>query len=681
MTEHFANEAQTTLTAELAKGATTLTVASAAGFPTEGNFRILIDSELLMVTAVEGTTFTVERGIEETTDFAHADGSTVTQVLTAGGLATKADLDEGALRESEIPGSVLLAGQAPAVYASRYGVSASKTGEENSEALAAAIAAAEEQSISRILLPSGTIALKSGFLLNKADDESGTFQYIVQGDGRGTVLELDKELDWLFRVNCTKADEAASETGNLIGRLVLRDLMVKGVEGGTTGLVRIIKASVHMHNVRCSDLDYGVYQVTGYCDHHVFEQVRWRSETNENGWLFHMNGNGDGHLFSACSFTGSQAAFIRSCDGLVIDSCIGGNFTLRLCTGVAVNGHHWEAFLQPGEERSAPAFTIKDSRVRFGPGFFLTGVTQPAIEINDDETQDASQIEFAGTSFGWPNGHPAYEPPRTSHVHIANANGRARFIFEYPRGFCVNYGFTALDPIGLLVTSGVEGLQEAIDAAPELLNGHSILEKERNEWALKPVSKTRTAERVGYPPSIDAVSKQLEVGGKIPEGTSYFYRIAVWDGFQWSERSKENSGKAEANDTAFVLAINALSAIAQVRVWRGSAEGEYDRYIDLPVPTAVTRLIDVGDYIAGLSWVVPEKAEEVPATPEKNAQRDLVEQNGRVVGEGEAAPANGTWEKGTRFFQSNPSAGAYAGWICTEAGTPGTWKGFGKLAE
>lgn len=685
MAEQFANQALTTLAAKLAEGATTLTVASATRFPTEGDFRILIDSELMMVTAVEGTTFTVERGIEETTDIAHANGSSVTQVLTAGGLANKADLDAGVLRESEIPGSVLLGSQVPAVYASRHGVSASNTGEENSEALANAIAEAEEQSIGRILLPSGTIALKSGFLLNKTDDEKGTFQYIVEGDGRGTILDLDAELDWLFRVNCTEADEAAHEVGNLIGRLQLRDLMVRGTEGGTTGLVRIIKASVQMNNVRCFDLDYGVYQVSGYCDHHVFEKVRWKSESTENGWLFYVaNGNGDGHLFSECDLLASNAAYISQSHGLAISGCIGGKFVLRRCYGVDVDSHHWEAYAL-GSESTAPGFKLKDSHVRFGPGFFETGKTQPAIEVDDDEIYDGTQLTIAGTSLGWLSGHPASELPRGAHIHIADANGKARFIFEHPRGFCADYGYGIAYPIGLVVTSDVETIQEAIDSAPGLLNGHSMLEEEEAAtWRLKPVSGVRTAKRWESAPLIEFIGKQLGIGGEIAEKTEYFYRIAVWDGFQWSERSEEKLGEAEANESAFHLTINALSPNAKVRVWRGSTAGEYDRYIDLTLPTSSTILSDLGNYIAGLAWIIPsekEKEEEVLKPFESNAQRDLVEQNGRIVGESEAAPTNGTWAKGTRFYQSNPSAGGYAGWICVESGESGTWKGFGELEE
>lgn len=88
VTEQFANNPSSTLTGAITAGSTSLTVASAAAFSTGGNFRVLIDSEILKVTGVAGSTFTVERGAEATSAAAHSAGATVTQVLTAGALNT-----------------------------------------------------------------------------------------------------------------------------------------------------------------------------------------------------------------------------------------------------------------------------------------------------------------------------------------------------------------------------------------------------------------------------------------------------------------------------------------------------------------------------------------------------------------------------------------------------------------
>lgn len=46
---------------------------------------------------------------------------------------------------------------------------------------------------------------------------------------------------------------------------------------------------------------------------------------------------------------------------------------------------------------------------------------------------------------------------------------------------------------------------------------------------------------------------------------------------------------------------------------------------------------------------------------------------------GTAAPASGTWALGDICWNTGPATTEYVGWICTVAGTPGTWLGFGVI--
>lgn len=85
--EQFANLANTTLASPMLIGDTSLVVSNAASFPTVGNFRIIVEAEIILVTAVSGTTFTVSRAQEGTTAFGHSTGATVAHILTAGAIA------------------------------------------------------------------------------------------------------------------------------------------------------------------------------------------------------------------------------------------------------------------------------------------------------------------------------------------------------------------------------------------------------------------------------------------------------------------------------------------------------------------------------------------------------------------------------------------------------------------
>lgn len=80
--EILANNPTTTLNGTINNSVTSLVVTSGASFPSSGNFRILIDTEILKVTAVSGTTFTVSRADGGTTAASHTSGVAVTGIIT-----------------------------------------------------------------------------------------------------------------------------------------------------------------------------------------------------------------------------------------------------------------------------------------------------------------------------------------------------------------------------------------------------------------------------------------------------------------------------------------------------------------------------------------------------------------------------------------------------------------------
>lgn len=46
---------------------------------------------------------------------------------------------------------------------------------------------------------------------------------------------------------------------------------------------------------------------------------------------------------------------------------------------------------------------------------------------------------------------------------------------------------------------------------------------------------------------------------------------------------------------------------------------------------------------------------------------------------GTAAPSTGSWIRGARCWNTEPSAEGVMGWVCVTAGSPGTWKSFGTI--
>jgi len=81
---NHANFAETTLGAAITTtDGTSITVSSSAGFPNV-DFIIAIDTEVMLVTNVSGTTWTVTRGYESSTAATHLNGATVYHNISAG---------------------------------------------------------------------------------------------------------------------------------------------------------------------------------------------------------------------------------------------------------------------------------------------------------------------------------------------------------------------------------------------------------------------------------------------------------------------------------------------------------------------------------------------------------------------------------------------------------------------
>ena len=78
------NNASTTLSAAITTtGATSMSVTSAAAFPASGDYVIQIDTELLLITAGQGTTtWTVSRGVESSSAATHLINAPVTLIWT-----------------------------------------------------------------------------------------------------------------------------------------------------------------------------------------------------------------------------------------------------------------------------------------------------------------------------------------------------------------------------------------------------------------------------------------------------------------------------------------------------------------------------------------------------------------------------------------------------------------------
>lgn len=84
--ERIENGAVTTLNGTINDSVTTVVASDASLLSLTPQFRIIIDSEIMLVTAVSGNSLTVARGAEGSTAAAHTDGAVLAQIITRDGI-------------------------------------------------------------------------------------------------------------------------------------------------------------------------------------------------------------------------------------------------------------------------------------------------------------------------------------------------------------------------------------------------------------------------------------------------------------------------------------------------------------------------------------------------------------------------------------------------------------------
>lgn len=84
--EQFVNKAITTLNGTVNATTTSFVVTDASVFPSEGDYRLLVDSEVVLVTFVTSNTLTVVRAQDGTSGASHTDTTDIEAILTGGAI-------------------------------------------------------------------------------------------------------------------------------------------------------------------------------------------------------------------------------------------------------------------------------------------------------------------------------------------------------------------------------------------------------------------------------------------------------------------------------------------------------------------------------------------------------------------------------------------------------------------
>lgn len=80
------NDAISSLNGSINNSTTSITVSDGSKFPSTGNFRVMVDSEIMICTARSSNTLTVTRGQDGTSAASHADLATIAMIYSTEGL-------------------------------------------------------------------------------------------------------------------------------------------------------------------------------------------------------------------------------------------------------------------------------------------------------------------------------------------------------------------------------------------------------------------------------------------------------------------------------------------------------------------------------------------------------------------------------------------------------------------
>jgi len=183
--EQLANNSQSQLNGAIDSSQTSITVVSGAAFPSVGNFRLVIQDEILICTSRSTNTLTVIRGQEGTAAASHADGTDVRHVLTAGGLTQWAqDNTEGWGHPSAPPLGVISNGSGGLLASSDFtwvnqGTS-TISDQFGTMFLRAPAAAGEQNRILKRSAPSAPYSVIAAFQVFKIREGTETFGILLR---------------------------------------------------------------------------------------------------------------------------------------------------------------------------------------------------------------------------------------------------------------------------------------------------------------------------------------------------------------------------------------------------------------------------------------------------------------------------------------------------------------------
>jgi len=532
----------------------------------------------------------------------------------------------------------------------------------------------------QVRLAKGTYLWNSTSPLYLNSTASGQYQLVGAGIG---ITHL-KFPNIGASAYCIKVNEDAA--GNKVRsfpthpRLVLKDMTIYGNTTNYPHCLRVRETGIWLERLYLQYFTDGVV-TADYCDTMVVKFVIFGSGP-PSGYLLRQGSNGDSWLVEQCSVENYYSGAALHERGMfrggyvsnhIFRNIIGGCFYFDSSLNITIEGWHMET---PG---NTIPLQINGAVVTVRRSNWLNNRSVVPVVVNDTDGYRRTNLVLEDCTFiSYFNTLQA----RTSDIHIQAINSSSFLELHNVTSFPQASGHWMSEhcQLGVVVTSDNSALNtELAKLKNKRLFTNARIFCRSGNWQIVPLDGLLRYHAISNP-SLGWIGAVSTFMSSLAAGT-YYYKLAIYydDGLH-TAASSEYSATASANQ-CIGMSPTFRGGNAILRIWRGTASGSYDRYVDIPLAKIDSGYLhDQGDFIYGFSWITSS----VPTPPTANTTMEGVEYaNGLRVFYASAAPTSTefTGVRGDIVWNNAPAAAGAPGWVCVTAGSPGTWKAMANLAS
>lgn len=347
--------------------------------------------------------------------------------------------------------------------------------------------------------------------------------------------------------------------------------------------------------------------------------------------------------------------------GCTIDNCLNGDYKINNCESVSINNSHFEKGI----------ITLQDSNVEINNCYFWKKPNTSCITITDSQLAYSGQINrpiiFNNVVFKLKYQMYSYGVDYEE-IDISSFGGevilnnvyREAESYGMPYAYAYNCGIALKTGTGtfILTNSNIATIRNKAIKNDKIINGAT----DDGYYYMSNGSPYENS--------------NITFKGSL---ATYYYKVAsILDKSRMigvvNNANEKSISITNLNSYAKLVFGSSVIYLPMIRIYRGTSPGIYNKYVDIPYPMSKS-LLDTGEDINGFSW-----KDNVSGTYNAlNTSYSFQFNGNNITSYGTGIPTVGTWVKGDRIINVNATVGQPKSWVCTVAGTPGTFVSEGNL--